>query len=142
MRFMVCFIYFLFLRSGFSTQAQPVVCIGPIQILVMVDMVIVMMMIDMKAAVEEMKIEMVMGEKENGPAEMKTGMVEMGTHMVLKVNVMVESLKNGMVEMVIRMMITEEEVRNTEEYQYGSRSRSADRDGDRAFDDESNHSSR
>ena len=116
MRFLVCFIYFLFLKSGFSTQAQQAVCIGPVQILVTVDMVIVMMMIDMKAAMEEMKIEMVMGEKENGAAEMMTGKVEMGTHMVLKVIVMVEILKNGMVEMVIRMMITEEEVeamRNT-----------------------------
>ena len=116
MRFMVCFIHFLFLQSGFATQAQQVVCIGPIQILVTVDMVIVMMMIDMKAAMEEMKIEMVMGEKENGAAEMMTGMVEMGTRMVLKVIVMVEILKNGMVEMVIRMMITGEEVetmRNT-----------------------------
>ena len=61
MRFMVCFIYFLFLQSGFATQAQQVVCIGPVQILVTVDMVI-----DMKAAMEKMKIEMVMEEKENG----------------------------------------------------------------------------
>ena len=109
MRFMVCFIHFLFLQSGFSTQAQQVVCIGPIQILVTVDMVIVMMMINMKAAMEEMKIEMGMGEKKNGVAEMMTSMVEMGTHMVLKVIVRVEILKNGMVEMVIRTMITEEE---------------------------------
>ena len=42
------------------------VCISPVQILVMVDMVIIMMVIDMKAAMEKMKIEMVMGEKENG----------------------------------------------------------------------------
>ena len=32
--------------------------------------------------------------------------------------------------------------RSNEDYQYGSRSRSADRDRDRAFDEESNHSSR
>ena len=70
----------------------------------------VMMMIDMKAAMGETKIEMVMGEKENGAAEMMTGMVEMGTHMVLKGIAMAEILMNGMVEMVIRMMITGEEV--------------------------------
>ena len=66
MRFMVCFIYFLFLQSGFATQAQQVVCTGPVQILVTVYLVIIMMVIDMKAAMEKMKIEMVMGEKENG----------------------------------------------------------------------------
>ena len=53
MRFMVCFIYFLFLQSGFATQAQQVVCISPVQILVTMDMVIVMIVIDMKAAMEE-----------------------------------------------------------------------------------------
>ncbi|RVW58949.1 Clathrin interactor EPSIN 2 [Vitis vinifera] len=37
-------------------------------------------------------------------------MVEMGTHMVLKGIAMAEILMNGMVEMVIRMMITGEEV--------------------------------
>ena len=74
-------------------------------------MVIIMMMIDMKVSMEDMKIEIVMGEKENGAAEMMTGMIEMGTHMVLKLIVMVEILKNGMVEMVIRMMITGEEVK-------------------------------
>ena len=87
------------------------VCIGPIQILVIMDMVIIMMMINMKVFMEEMKIEIVMGEKENGVAEMMTGMIEMGTHMVLKLIVMVEIIKNGMVEMVIRMMITGEEVK-------------------------------
>ena len=66
MIFMVCFINFLFLQLGFATQAQQVVCIGPIQILVTMDMVIVMMVIDMKAAMEEMKIKMVMEKKENG----------------------------------------------------------------------------
>lgn len=84
------------------------VCTGPVHILVMVT---VMMMIEMKAATEEMKIEMVMGEKENGAAEMMTGMVEMGTRMVMKVIGMVEILMSDTAEMVTRMMITGEEVK-------------------------------
>ena len=96
--------------TSFITQTQQAVCIGPVHILVQEDMVTVLMMIDMKAAMEETKIEMVMGEKENGAAEMMTSMVEMGTHMVLKGIAMAEILMNGMVEMVIRMMITGEEV--------------------------------
>lgn len=74
-------------------------------------MVTDMMMIVMKDAMEaEMTIEMVMAGKERWAIEMKIGMAEMGTHIVMEI-VMAENTKIAMQEMVTGMMITVEEVK-------------------------------
>jgi hypothetical protein len=53
---------------------------------------------------------MVMGGREKRATGMMTGMADMGTQIVVMEIVMAEIMKNAITEMVIRMMITVEEV--------------------------------
>jgi hypothetical protein len=75
----------------------------------LVNMVTDMMMIVMEAGMR-IGMVMVMGEREKQASGMMTGMADMGTQIVVMEIVMAEIMKNAKAEMVIRMMITVEEV--------------------------------
>lgn len=99
------------IATGFVIHHHQAECIGPVPIQVQEDMVTNMMMIVMKAAMEAgMRIEMVMGGKENWAIGMTTGMENKGIHIVVTEIVMAENMMNATAEKVLGMMITEEEV--------------------------------